>query len=392
MQYSIGFRHKRIILYALVIISLYLNPYTYGENIMQPSFRLNKAAMEKLEPTVYSTKKTKIEGLFDVPINNTIASNKIGNSITLIHFKGDKIKYETVKKNFLDYVSGGDDGYMSIFSEDTIGYSIRRGFLLFNLKNKKYNYYSIAGNFNYNLDGIIPLDCDRKIFLFSIRDVSGKKPTFIRVMDLSSDNAKILKEKEIGDCGLSTRDNFLFEFDKNEINAMNHQLEQVGHSLIDVFNKEKSKISGTIYELEIHPTLPFAVIKEEIYDSTYNYTTSVWIITWRDDIDKDKPRMIKLLSEDSFSYSFSYDGKWLCFVDASTSPRGLILMPVDSDLLYYIGPPIYLGDIPRPENANGDAMTRNPSGLVMSECEGYKGKCWLKKWDFTEAEKLIEKR
>jgi hypothetical protein len=58
---------------------------------------------------------------------------------------------------------------MSIFSEDTIGYSIGRGFLLFNLKNKSYNYYSIAGHFNYKISQIIAIDPDKKKFLFKIR-------------------------------------------------------------------------------------------------------------------------------------------------------------------------------------------------------------------------------
>lgn len=118
----------------------------------------------------------------------------------------------------------------------------------------------------------------------------------------------------------------------------------------------------------------------------------MWIITWREDIEPNKPKMIKLLSEDSCAYSFSYDGKWLCFMDTSTSPGNFIMMPVEQELPYYIGEPIFLGEAPRSENANGGAMTRNPSGVVVSECEGYKGKCWLKKWDFTEAEKLIDKK
>ena len=174
---------------------------------------------------------------------------------------------------------------------------------------------------------------------------------------------------------------------------MNSKFEEVDHPLVAIFNKEKSKGYGNTYELTIHPTLPLAIVKEEKYDEFSNSKTSVWSISWRESyVKSDKPKMVKLLSESSVGYTFSYDGKWLWFIDATTSPRSLVMMPVDPDLPYYIGKPIYLGEVPRPENANGDAMTRNPSGLVMSECEGYEGKCWLKKWDFTEAEKLIEKK
>ena len=359
---------------------------------MQPLYSLNKALMQKLKPQIYSTKKKKIEGMFAVPVDNAIASNKIGNAITLIHFKGDKVKYETVKRNFLDYVSGGDDGYMPIFSEDTIGYSIGRGFLLFNIKNNKFNYYSIAGGFDYEIYQIGVIDPDKKIFLFKIGDLSNRNPTFLRLMDLSSEDSKIIMEKDVGDCGITIRDKRIIVWNKDKMYAMNSKFETVDHPIVKIFNKEKHKDYGNTIEFIIHPTLPLAIIKEEKYDELFKYKTSVWTISWREsDMKSEKPKMIKILSEDSYFYKFSYDGKWLWFIDSSTSPRSRILMPVDPDLPHFIGKPIYLGEVPRSENLNGSAMTRNPSGLVVSECEGYEGKCWFTKWDFTEAEKLLEK-
>ena len=393
MRCNIRQKNIFIIFYILINILIPLQLSAYGENAMQPQYSLNKALMQKLNPKIYSTKKNKIEGTFDVPVDNAIASNKIGNAITLIHFKGDKVKYETVKRNFLDYVSGGDDGYLPIFSEDTIGYSIGRGFLLFNIKNNKFNYYSIAGGFDYKISQIEVLDLEKRIFLFKIRDVGCRHPTFLRLMDLSAETAKILSEKEVGPCGIVTRDKLIFVWSENRMYVMNSKLEKVDHPLVAIFNKEKHKDYGNTIELIIHPTLPFAIIKEEKYDEFSNSKTSVWSISWREsDIKSDKPKMIKLLSENSFGYEFSYDGKWLWFIDSTTSPRSIVMMPVDPDLPHYIGKPIYLGEIPKSENLNGSAMTRNPSGLVVSECEGYEGKCWFTKWDFTEAEKLIEKK
>lgn len=393
MQYKLKSKLRFIIFYTLINIIVSSHLWAYGENTMMPVYSLNKALMPKLSPKIYSTKRNKIEGLFDVPVDNAIATNKIGNAITLIHFKGDKVKYETVKKNFLDYVSGGNDGYLPIFSEDTIGYSIGRGFLLFNIKNNKFNYYSIAGGFDYEIYQIKVLDPVKKIFLFKIGDLGNRHPTFLRLMDLSTEDSKIIIEKDVGDCGIVTRDKLIFVWSENKIYAMNSKFEKIDHPLVTIFNKEKHKDYGSTIELIFHPTLPFAIIKEKKYDELSKYKTSVWSISWREnDMKSGKPNMIKLLAEESFSYTFSYDGKWLCFVDATASQRNLIMMPVDPDLPYFIGKPIYLGEVPEPANANGDAMTRNPSGLVMSECEGYEGKCWLKKWDFTEAEKLIEKK
>lgn len=393
MQCKMKSKLKFIIFYTLINIIVSSHLCAYGENTMMPVYSLNKTLMPKLNPKIYSTKKNKIEGLFAVPVDNALATNKIGNAITLIHFKEDKIKFDTLKSDFLDYVSGGDDGYLPIFSEDTIGYSIGRGFLLFNIKNNKFNYYSIAGGFDYEIYQIGVLDPDKKLFLFKIGDLSNRNPTFLRLMDLSAEDSKILMEKDVGDCGITIRDKRIFVWNKNKMYAMNSKFETVDHPLVTIFNKEKHKDYGNTIEFIIHPTLPLAIIKEEKNDEFSNFKTSVWSISWREsDMKSDKPKMVKLLSENSIGYKFSYDGKWLWFIDSTTSPRSLIMMPVDPDLPYFIGKPIYLGEVPKPENANGDAMTRNPSGFVMSECEGYEGKCWLKKWDFTEAEKLIEKK
>jgi hypothetical protein len=270
--------------------------------------------------------------------------------------------------------------------------SIGRGFLLFNIQNNKYNYYSVTGSFNNKIGQIESLDSKAKLFVFNIYSLKENEPTILRVMDLSTENAKIINEKKIDNSGIAITDKLIFAYYENMIYVMNSNFESKTHPLVNIFDNEKQKDYGSTIELIIHPNQPLAIIKEEKYDEHSNFKTSIWVISWREsDMKSDKPKMIKLLSEESFGYTFSYDGKWLWFINASTSPRSLILMPVDPDLPNFIGKPIYLGEVPAPENANGDGMTRNPSGLVVSECEGYKGQCCLKKWDFTEAEKLIEK-
>jgi hypothetical protein len=264
---------------------------------MMPLYSLNKALMPKLNSKIYSTKKNKIEGMFDVPVDNTIVTNKMGNAITLIHFKENKIKYETVKKNFIDYVSGGEDGYLPIFSEESIGYSIGRGFLLFNIRNNKFNYYSIAGGFDYDIGQIEVLDPEKKIFVFNIRDLTDKHPAFLRMMDLSGESAKTLAEKVVGNCGIVIRDKIIFVWQKNNMYAMNAKLEPTDHPLVTIFNKEKPKDYGLTVEFIIHPTLPFAIIREDQYGKSFRDTkTNTWSISWRDcDMKSNKPKMVKLL-------------------------------------------------------------------------------------------------
>lgn len=390
MKYTMNFKNRTVFSVLIASTLIFFHICAYGENTMRPVHTLNRALMEKLEPRIFSTKKNLIDDLFSVPIDNVVATNKIGNAITLIRFEGDEVKYKTLKKNFLPYVSGGNDTYLRIFSYDTIGYTIGRGFLLFNIKNNTFDYYSIAGGFNYEIAQVEVLDAEKKIFIFNIRDQTDKTPAFLRIMDLSEKDTKIIKEKDVGDCGIVIRDKTIFIWKENKMYAMNEKFEEVAHPLVAIFNKEKSKDYGRTIWCTIHPTLPFAIIREKKSDASNGYTTAVWSVTWRDsDMKSNNPKMVKLLGENTHGYMFSYDGKWLFFTDMTTSPRGLILMPVDPDLPYFIGKPIFLGDLP--ENIGGDAMTRNPSGFVMAESEGYDKPCWLKKWDFTEAEKLLEK-
>lgn len=52
-----------------------------------------------------------------------------------------------------------------------------------------------------------------------------------------------------------------------------------------------------------------------------------------------------------------------------------ILMPVDSKYPHFLGAP-YILVIPQKTILKWERITRNPSGLVVSECENSKGKCW----------------
>ena len=352
-------------------------------------------AYKKLEPVIYKAQKRIIRGIFDVPVNNTIASNRIENGITLINFSGEKVKYKSIKKNFLDYVSSGNDIHLPIFSEDKIGYSLGRGFLLFNIKNKKYNYYSIAGNFNYEIYGIDVVNAEENIYLFTIGMAKLNDDTkYMRLVDLSTESVKIINEKKVESGWWITLGKMIFFYDLSDIKAMNMDFEKVSHPLIDAFYKEKPKDFGKVSEITIHPFLPFAVIRES-KDNAHSFENNItiWIISWGNkELNLDKSSMIKLLQANGNQFKFSYDGKWLFFFDSTHEPEKYMIMPVQESQPYFLGKPITLGDVP--EYLSGArAMTRNPSGLVISECDDNdRGNCCFKKWIFSDAQKLIEKK
>lgn len=367
----------------------------HGDNSMQSLYSLSRALMPKIEPVKFVTKK-EIRGIFSVPIDNVVATNKIGNAITILSFNGEKIKYKTLKRNFLDDVGRGHNIFMPVFSNDIISYSMSRGFLIFNIKNKKSHYYSIAGHFDYELGTPRVISSENKIFLFNVFDLKTKGNTkYLRLLDLSTDTAKLIKEKKVESGWWTTLGEIILFYDKGELKALNLNFEEIKHPLVSNFEAEKENDFGVIHDLIVHPSLPFAVMIEEKYDKEYNCETTIWVISWGEtNSETKKPSMVKLFNENTGSFfKFTNDGKWMIFKNHNNSPAQFILMPVGPEYQYYLGNPICLGDVPRSPSGHGtSAMTRNPAGLVVSECVEYGKKYQLKKWDFTEAECLLDKK
>jgi len=341
--------------------------------------------MPKLEPKIYSTKDKEVLGLLDYPMDNVVATNRLGNAVTMIKFSDDKAKFKTVAKNFKDYVGGGHTVYLPALWRDTIGYSQNRGFTLLNLKNKKCKYYSIAGSSNLLITSINVISPEKYIFLFGVDYIATKDPLqILRIMDLSEREGQIIKEKMIdGKWMISAIKGNIFLYNKNVIKIVDSKLEEVLHPLSQI--KQSHKIAGSIIDLSIHPRFPMAIIHDQ---NNATHQCNIWVANWRDSNKNEETlSMIKLI-ENCDSFNFTDDGKWVVFRDFDF----YYMMPIDSELPYFVGDPILLGEAPSfPDNVT--AMTRNPTGFVVAKLARKKGKnvSSLLKWDFTEAEKFLKK-
>jgi hypothetical protein len=383
------------ILIQLYIVVFIIVSSSYSEMTMHSIYSLNKSSMPSLKPTVYSTKNVELQGLLDFPADNTIATNMLPrtNAVTKIDFTEKKLKYKTIAKNFKSYVGGGSTVYTPIFSEEWIGYSQNRGFTLLNIKTKKTRYYSIAGDTNMIVRGVNIIDAQNFIFLFRIQiipcgaDPNPKYLSLIRIMDLSNSVGLIINENIISNkIGVSNHKDTLFFTENNIITAYNLKFEKISDPMIDAVVSEY-KSENRIIQLTIHPNLPFAVFGSE---DPKTYVKSLFVIKWGVN-DKEPQKLFKIIDEGTF-YKFSYDGKWLISESSVAGQDAYIILPVDKNLPQYLGQPIYLCEVPKfPIGSGSSAMTRNPSGLVVSDCSNT-DEFFLKKWDFTEAEKLIEKK
>ena len=375
---------------ALILLSVFicLTSNIYGDTIVEPLYIWNKALMPKLEPEIYPTGKHQIRNIFDFPADNAIATTREpgNNAITLIGFDEKKLKvtYKTIAKDFTGNVGGGKQRYLPVFSEDTIGYTQTRGFILLDLKTKKCDYHVIYSGFEYSIVRVYVLDAEKRIFVFKLFPSTHEMNNIMRIMQFIDNGAEILGEKEVArSTYLNYTKNTVFLIRGNDLKAYDIHFKEIDHPFSRKFEQEKDRFPE-IHTISIHPDFPFGVFTD--------YTKKIseaWMISWRDPAN---PVLQKIFNHSSNFFRFSHNNKWVVCRDA----YHYFLLLVDPELPHFLGPPILLGDVPKyPSGATTTrAITRNPAGLVVPEWKrDSKGKKvgFLKKWDFTEAEKLIEK-
>ena len=374
---------------AIILLSVFLclTSNIYGDTTMDPLYIWNKALMPKLEPVIYSTGKHQIMNIFDFPADNAIATNREpgNNAVTLIGFDGKNLKvtYKTVAKDFTGNVSGGKQRYLPVFSEDTIGYSQTRGFILLDLKTKKCDYHVIYSGFELHIVNVGVLDAEKRIFVFELMHSMVENNGLVRIVQFTDSGSKILSEKEIDTkTYLNHTKNTVFLIKGNDLKAYDFNFKEIDHPFSRKFEQEKSRFKD-IGDITIHPDLPFGVFAE--FSGKINET---WVISWRD---PENPVLQKIFNHGGSRHRFSYDGKWLKFEDADY----YYVMPVDPELPHFLRAPILLGEDPEyPSGGGVSAITKNPAGVVVTEWkQNSKGKeiGYLKKWDFTKAEKFIDK-
>ena len=377
-------KNKAVVFISIIIFICCLTPNLYGEDNMEPIYKNVKTVfMPRLEPQVYPIKED-ITGIMDFPVDNAIATNELPdtNAVTLIKFneKKLKVKYKTVAKNFIKYVGGGEPRYLPIFSEKIIGYEQTRGFTLLDIKRKK-GFSRTMGDLEYSFGRIRVVDPEKLIFLFDLYNGSVKinsddyKLFHITQFDLKNKETRTLSLKRTGSAISHYFDDTVFLFRGNKVETYNTKFEPIDHPFATKFNQEKKRFTEVDIDVGFHPNLPFAV-----FTDAKTYIT--WIISWED---RKNPVLYKVFNFLAYHFRFSYDGKWLIFQNTEVN----MIMPVNPDLPHYLGKPILLAGGKKADNYRRAAMTRNPSGLVVSGSLAYH-KYALTKWDFTKAFELIK--
>ncbi len=325
---------------------------------MEPLYNIDEA--KRLNPEVYNTKTSSSLSLFPVPWDNAIGTNDLNNSITILSFHKGKVKYDQYFKNAFSQVGGGGI-FLPVFSPDTIGFGQVRRFVFYNFRTKKHERYRVAVSLEEYIKKIAIADAGKRHFIFEVKEFNRHSEdhrdftNYLRLMDLSGEESKILKEINIGKATVWSTAfgmNFLYDLKSEQIRVLDMNFENSNHSLADVLKQNKDRIDFTW--IHPHSYLPFAILSGGDKGSTY--------ISWG----TDRNTIINQLFSGATQFSFSPDGKWLVFKKESFYDGSFKthLMPVSDKYPNYLGSPILLMDFSFSPDSCG--WTTNPTAFVGS--------------------------
>lgn len=357
---------------------------------MKNEFVLRYGGQPDLWPVTVGLKEEM--DIFSVPVDNAVGTNSINNAITLLRFNKDRIEYDEVRRNFIDGVGSGDKYYPGIFSDEWIGYTQTRGFLLFNLKDKSFADHIPLKSSDEYFTKTACFDARKFQFLFQVRDNRYlESRRFLRLIQFDTKGKyDLISDFQTGPHGdalssepwaIQNKTIFIYNNDSIRITAYDMDFKPLTHPFCDLFNSLKD--FRCLDQLTLHPTLPIAILVEMEREERSGY--KVYLANWTDP-DPEK-RFIELLSQeisifsdidiDDFyasDFQFSPDGQWLVFRDESEVSRSVsnpmfVAMPVDGNKKMPLGTPRVLGKVMR-ENAcpTSTAWIKKPASFVA--CDG----------------------
>jgi hypothetical protein len=356
--------------------------------------------------------------IFAVPEHNMVGTNELDNAVKLLEFKKDEqLKMHTVKKDFMEMVTGPFEfRFLPVWSDKEIAYTQSKALLIINIPEKKVEIHTISpGLYTGHIENLAVLNIEKRIFVFEIDNPDAEVQGFekiLKVIQFTNETFSVLAEHPAGKKTMTYTEPW-FVYDKNiflyndrttKIEAYDETFKTIKHPLADEFNNNQVEFR-CIREIVIHPTLPFALIveqgkwptKEQLvkFDSLpedaqdsarealykEGRRTSLYLFRWKEhDV---KNQFIPLLSiagsiwnsynpvNSYCNFTFSPDGKWVVFRDEteSTDKPNFVAVPVSTDNPLYLGKPLKLGKVLRTDayETRSSAWATKPLAFIVSD-------------------------
>ncbi len=287
--------------------------------------------------------------------------------IELLHC-GDELKKETLPSGGVEY--GGDISIAPRYSDEWIGYGQTRGFDQYNLRTHEHKWHMVAPRMEETVKACRALDPEKNIFAFMIEWREGAKVRRIfKVCDLSQEEPVILKKIESDFIpggftynSFAVKDSTLFYLneEKSRLLSVDKNWNPVAHPFTTAYNEHYKKIFRT-QRIEIHPTLPIAIISAK----------GTFLISWKDK----KKDLIPLVSLDTNistgGYSFSPDGKYIVWGSVKLSAdEQYYYAEVSEKIPGYIGIPKLLSSSFQLNNAESTLWASNPNTILIVKSDG----------------------
>jgi hypothetical protein len=318
------------------------------------------------------------DDIFTIPLKNAVGTVQINNSLSALYLTNGDVDIHTIKSNYLNNVSGGDLSYLPPFSENVIGYTQTRRFILFNVTENHFKKLSIVHALEKYLIKGVAVDPIKNLFAFEIQYLEGKKEEYsISIVDCSDENEPkelntIFKTTDRSDLPWCFSQSVFFIF-----NALNNTLQtydaagkSVQHPLINLIAENKKKLRN-IVQLYLHPTLPFALIVDWAISGRLPVT--LWVAKWG----ANKPEMTPVLGLaerlDCSRFEFSPDGRYVTFWNSgydSTNNKfcDFYALKIDPDASWYIMKQIHLTNYSQNRiNPSSSAWIKEKLAYVVSD-------------------------
>jgi hypothetical protein len=288
--------------------------------------------------------------------------------IELLHC-GEEFKAEVLPSGGVEY--GGDISIAPPYSDEWIGYGQTRGFDQYNLRTHEHKWHMVAPRMEETVKACRALDPEKNIFAFMIewRDDDKLKRIF-KVCDLSGEDVIVLNKVEsdflLDDFtynSLVVKDSALFYLNEKDTRllSVDKNWNPVAHPFTSAYNEHHKKFFMT-QRIEIHPTLPIAIISAK----------GTFLVSWKDN----KKNLIPLVTLDqdirTGEYSFSPDGKYIVWeaVNIKKADYQYFYAEVNIKIPGYIGMPKLLQHNNPMRSSLLILWGTNPSTVLVGEPDG----------------------
>jgi hypothetical protein len=357
---------NKLIICIIIIISLFVLTCQSKEGYLK---KMNENTLQPhidAEPHYQATDRPYYY-VFQTAHAHTFAALTHG-GIELLHC-GEDFKAEALPSGDVEY--GGDISIAPPYSDEWIGYGQTRGFDQYNLRTHEHKWHMVAPRLEETVKACRAIDPEKNIFAFMIEWRDGTKlKRIFKVCDLSNEEMIVLKKIEsdflkddFGYNSFAVKDSVLFYLDEKDeaLCSVDKNWTPVTHPFTTAYNEHYKKFFMT-QRIEIHPTLPIAIISAK----------GTFLISWKDN----KKGLIPLVSLDTNvatgRYTFSPDGKFIVwrYVDYDKDTDKFYYADVNEKIPGYIGVPKLLPSNYKKQNIELISWASNPNTFLVVKSDG----------------------